>query len=310
MFDIFLNLSGQITPLLILVALGFISGRFLDVNLHSMAIIAIYILAPFVNFGALVQLNFTPHYIALPVFAFAVSVLIGVVMYKLGTHFWREKAANLIAMSAVTGNTGYFGIPIVLYLFGPEWLGVYLFMNLGLSISEIGLGYYFGARGEADVKGAVVKVLRLPVVHAIWVGLLANTAGFTMPQTMLTYWHHAIGAWIIIGMMLIGVALGKQEKLDINRRLMAWLYAPRFILWPLAGIAFVLLDMYVFRVYGAEVYTLVMIFSSVPLAGNTVAFAANLNLYPERAAAAVLISTVMAMLFLPLMVWVVQAFLL
>lgn len=310
MFDIFLNLSGQITPLLILVALGFISGRFMDVNLHSMAIIAIYILAPFVNFGALVQLNFTPDYIVLPVFAFTVSVLIGVVMYKLGTHFWREKAANLIAMSAVTGNTGYFGIPIVLFLFGPEWLGVYLFMNLGLSVSEIGLGYYFGARGNADVKGAVIKVLRLPVVHAIWVGLLANWAGFTMPQTMMTYWDYAVGAWIIIGMMLIGVALGKQDKLDIDARLIGWLYAPRFILWPLVGVLFVIADMYFFHLYGAEIYTLVMIFCSVPLAGNTVAFAADLNLYPERAAAAVLISTVMAMFFLPFTVWAVQAVLL
>ena len=46
-------LVTQIIPLLILIALWYFAGRKLDVNLHSLAMISIYIIAPFVNFGAM-----------------------------------------------------------------------------------------------------------------------------------------------------------------------------------------------------------------------------------------------------------------
>lgn len=298
--DIFLTLAGQITPLLVLISLGFFTGRFLEVNLHSLATVAIYIIAPYVNFIAISRLEFRADYLILPVFTFAVSLIIGFCVYHLATHFWREKAANLIAMSSVTGNSGYFGLPIVLYMFGPEWVGVYLFMNLGMFLNEIGLGYYFGARGEADVKGAITKVFKLPVIYAIILGFIANMLDIEPTQTMVTYWNHFLGVWIVIGMMLIGTALSKQQKIDVDGRLLRWMLTPRFVIWPLTGSSLVIADMIFLHMFAPEVHGLIIIFTSVPLAGNIVAFAANLNLYPERAAGAVLISTIMALLTLPL----------
>ena len=50
--DILSLLIANIIPLYILIVVGFIGGRFLDINLPSIATIAIYILAPIVNFGA------------------------------------------------------------------------------------------------------------------------------------------------------------------------------------------------------------------------------------------------------------------
>ena len=66
MFDLVTLLVINIIPLYILIILGFIAGRYLDVNLHSIAIIAIYILAPVVNFGAMAKMEFTQEYILLP----------------------------------------------------------------------------------------------------------------------------------------------------------------------------------------------------------------------------------------------------
>lgn len=307
MLDIFFNLFGQITPLLILISLGYIAGRFLDVNLPSLVTVAIYIIAPYVNFIAIAQLELQWNYAILPVYMFCTSAFIGFSVYSLARYFWRDKAANLVAMSSVTGNSGYFGLPIILYLYGPEWVGVYLFMNLGMFLNEIGLGYYFGARGDADFKGAVKKVLKLPVIYAIILGFIANIMGFEPTQTMVSYWNHFLGVWIVIGMMLIGTALSKQSKIDVDRRLLVWMLVPRFIIWPLMGFILVCLDVFVFNLFPNEIYGLVIVFSSVPLAGNVVAFASNLNLYPEKAAGAVLISTILSLFTLPLIVYLLQS---
>ena len=304
--DLVLLLIINIIPLYILIALGFISGKWLDVNLPSMATIAIYILAPAVNFGALAQMEFTPEYITLPFVIFAISTIVGTTSYLLAQKIWKNNMANLIGMGSVTGNTMYFGLPVALALLDPEWIGIYALMNLGLFINEVGLGYFFGARGDATLKGALIKVLKLPVIHAIWIGLIYNFCGFELNDTFLRYWNYAIGAWVLIGMMIIGVALSKQSKLEIDMKLLASMFVPKFILWPLLGFGVIWADITYFQAFSDEVYLMLAIMSAVPLAGNLVAYAATLKLHPEKAAAAVLISTILACITVPAAVILVQ----
>jgi len=306
MFDLALLIIANIVPLYILIALGYISGRWLDVNLHSMAIIAIYILAPIVNFGAMAQMEFTPEYIALPIVIFALSTTIGTLAYKSAQALWKNNTANLIGMASVTGNTMYFGLPVVLTLAGPEWVGVYALMNLGTFLNEVGLGYFFGARGNATIKGALIKVLKFPVIHAIWLGLIWNLSGIELPHSFTRYWDYAIGAWVFIGMMIIGVALSKQKRLEIDWPLMANLFVPKFVIWPAAGFALVLLDLHVLHLFEQPVHLMTLVITSVPLAGNLVAYAATLKLHPEKAAAAVLIATIFAFVSVPAMITLYQ----
>lgn len=299
MFDIISLLIANIIPLYILIALGYIAGRWMDVNLPSMATIAIYILAPIVNFGAMAQMNFTPEYVALPIIFFLGSCTIGLISYNIAIRVWKNSTANLIGMGSVTGNTMYFGLPVILALLGPEWVGVYALLNLGTFLNEIGLGYFFGARGNATLKGALLKVIKLPVIHAIWLGLLYNLSGLPLPSSFTRYWDYSIGAWVIIGMMIIGVALSKQSKLEIDWKLVASMFAPKFVLWPLFGLMVIILDRLYFGAFPHEVHLMLAVMTTVPLAGNLVAYAATLNLHPERAAATVLLSTIFAFLSVP-----------
>ena len=304
--DLILLLITNIIPLYILILLGFISGKWLEVNLPSMATIAIYILAPMVNFGAMARMEFTAEYILLPVIIFSISTIIGVVTYNVSHKFCRDNTANLIGMGSVTGNTMYFGLPVILALVKPEWIGIYALMNLGLFLNEVGLGYYFGARGQATFKGALLKVIKLPVIHAIWLGLIYNFCGFGLSETFLRYWNYSIGAWVLIGMMIIGVALSKQSRLEIDLKLLAFMFVPKFILWPLLGFGVIITDITYFQAFSAEIYLMLAVMSAVPLAGNLVAYAATLKLHPEKAAAAVLISTVLAFITVPAAVIAVQ----
>jgi predicted permease len=297
--DIIFLLIANIIPLYILIALGFIAGRWLDVNLPSMATIAIYILAPIVNFGAMAQMKFTPEYIALPIIFFIGSSIIGIISYLSAKKIWKNNMANLIGMGSVTGNTMYFGLPVILALLGPEWVGVYALLNLGTFLNEVGLGYFFGARGHATLKGALMKVLKLPVVHAIWLGLLYNLSDFNLPQVFIRYWDYSIGAWVIIGMMIIGVALAKQSRLEIDWKLLLSMFTPKFILWPFFGFSVIWADMTYFQTFNHEIYMMLAVMTSVPLAGNLVAYAATLNLHPEKTATTVLLSTLFAFITVP-----------
>ena len=300
--DLIAVLIINIIPLYILIALGFVAGKWFDVNLPSMATVAIYILAPIVNFGAMAQMEFTPEYILLPIIFFIISTFIGTTAYLTAQKIWQNNTANLIGMGSVTGNTMYFGLPIIIALLGPEWVGVYALLGLGSFLNEVGLGYFFGARGNATIKGALLKVIKLPVIHAIWLGLLYNLSDLPLPEAFNLYWNYAIGAWVILGMMIIGIAISKQSKLEIDIKLIVGLYASKFILWPIFGFAVIIIDKLYFQTFSTPIYQMIAVFSTTPLAGNLVAYAATLKLHPERMASAVLISTILGIFTVPLAV--------
>ena len=236
---IFTLLITNLFPLYIIIALGYIGGRYMQLNLESIARILIFMLQPIVAFGAVSRIDFQPEYLALPFVIAGASAVIAVSSHVLSRKIFSAKRSCLIGMASASGNTGYFGLPVIMALFGPDAIGIYLMINLGIQISESTLAYYLGARGEHTVTESLKRVFRLPSIYAMALGLLVNFTGLNLPDIFYTYWDHATGAWIIFGMMLIGIALGKTAPLQFNWRLNAWLGGVKFIVWPLAVLSLI-----------------------------------------------------------------------
>lgn len=299
------TLLPNLIPLYALIAFGFAGGRWLDINLHSMAVVAIYFIAPIVIFGAVAQVDLQPEYMALPLVLAVISFSITMVSYRLARLIFPAKMASLIGMASSTGNTGYFGLPLILAIYGADQAGIYILGNYGAEIVAVTLGYYFGARGNFHVKDSLIKLLKLPVLHGLWLGVVWNLLNLPLPESFLNYWGHFTGAWVVIGMMLIGVALGKIPKFELNFKLIGWLSVVKFLAWPLLVGAFIWTDQNYTMLFDTDIYGMFLIFSLCPLAGNVVAFAAQLDVHPEEAAMAVLISTLIALFYIPLVFLIV-----
>jgi hypothetical protein len=153
------------------------------------------------------------------------------------------------------------------------------------------------------MRDSLKKVLALPANYAVLLGLLWNTLDLPLAPAFLVWWERFTGAWVIIGMMLIGVALGQVGGWRANARLTALLFSVKFLLWPACTWGLALLDRAVFGLFDPTVHTLLLIIGVVPLAGNTVTFATQLKLRPGEAAAVVLESTVFAVAYIPLVFW-------
>lgn len=298
-------LLSQLLPLLGLIALGYGAGRWLQVEARSLAMIAIYFFSPLVNFGGVAQLQFQSAYLLLPPVLFAIAAGMALLMYWLAGRLYADNTRNLVAMAASTGNTGYFGTPLVLALLGPQAAGIYFLMNFAVALSETTVGYYVGARGHHSMRDSLKKVLALPANYAVLLGLLWNTLDLPLAPAFLVWWERFTGAWVIIGMMLIGVALGQVGGWRANARLTGLLFSVKFLLWPACTWGLALLDRTVFGLFDPTVHTLLLIIGVVPLAGNTVTFATQLKLRPGEAAAVVLESTVFAVAYIPLVFWLV-----
>ena len=233
------------------------------------------------------------------VIAFLLSSITGLGTYALAGCTWRDETRNLVALSGFTGNAGFFGIPVLLALLGVEWVGLYLIITLGILFAEITLGYYLGARGHWTVRDAFMKLLRFPVLYGAVLGVAFSFSGFGLTEGVRTYWQYFYGAWAIMGMMLIGIGLSSVQALKFDGTLWAWFFVPRFLVSPLLALGFVALDVLFFQAYSYEIYMMFALMFSVPMAASMVAYAETLNLYPQRTATAVLVSTFLGILTVP-----------
>ncbi len=299
--DIFLTLFTNLLPLYGLIALGFIAGRYLEVDGKSLANIALYICVPVVAFGFVVDLDFKPIYLGLPIVFFIIFSAIALVFLKIGKKVYGDKRANLLAMCASSLNTGYFGLPVMLLLFDPHWVAVYLFMMMGGLIFEATLFYYIAARGVFDMRESLVRLAKFSAIYAIIIAIIFNLNHVQMPEMFDTYFTHFTGAYVILGMMIIGTALAKAGRLVWAPRFLGLTFLAQFIIWPLLMVAIVWLDRSYTHWFDPEIHRFIIITALLPPAANTAAFAAQFDLRPDKAATTVLLGTLFALVYIPAM---------
>ena len=71
--DVFFSLLTNLLPLYILIGMGFVAARYLKVDRQSLASLAIFMFMPIVVFGFVVNLEFQPSYILLPIVIFVIK---------------------------------------------------------------------------------------------------------------------------------------------------------------------------------------------------------------------------------------------
>ncbi len=298
--SVFLALLLNIFPLYVLIGLGYAAGRFFDINRQTIANLCLFVFVPVVAFGFVAKMDFQPAYLMLPFLVFGLQSLLGFSFLALGKYIFKDNRANLLAIITATANSGYFGLPVVILLFEDIWVGVYSFMLIGMFFFEATVLYYIAARGNFSVSDSLKRVAKFPILYAVLLGLACNALSVQMPDIFDTYWMHFKGAYVVCGMMIIGVALSKANKLVFGARFMGLAFAAKFLLWPLIALGLIALDKSTTHLFEPEVHDLLFVLSILPPGANIAAFAAQLNLRPEKAATTVLIGTLLGLFYIPL----------
>ncbi len=297
--DVFWSLFSNLLPLYILIGIGWFAGRHFGVQRETLANLSLFVLMPVMLFGFVSTLDLQPSYALLPLVMYGIQWVIAGGTLWLGRKIYDDSTPNLMAMCTAMGNFGYFGLPLVLLLFPPEWIGVYMFMLLGNILFEATVGYYIAARGNFTVRQSIRKLLRFPSLYAVTLGLLVNFSGLPLPDVFFTYLDYFKGAYVICGMMIIGVALSYVREFVFGPRFLSIVFAGKFIAWPFLALTVVSFDRAVTNLFDPEVHKLFMVLSIVPPAANIAAFATQLNLTPEKAATTILAGTLFALIYIP-----------
>ncbi|MCG5499779.1 AEC family transporter [Ectothiorhodospira lacustris] len=296
------SLLTQLLPLYITIVLGWLAGRYLNASGGHIAGIMLYIITPSVIFAGVMHAPLSPGVLLLPVMVFAFCTLIALSHLYLARRWLGDNTAALIPLSVGTGNSGYFGIPVALLLFGAEGVSLYILCMLGTTLFEHSVGFYLAARGRFSVRDCLVKVSRLPSLYAFLLGAALNLNGVGIAGVLQPLFDNLRGAYSILGMMIIGMSILSFRGLAGNPRFTLLAFAGKFISWPLLALAFAWVDAHWLGIYDLAVHQAIFLLSITPIAANTVVIATLLDIHPRQAAGTTLLSTIFALGFIPVMV--------
>ena len=144
-------------------------------------------------------------------------------------------------------------------------------------------------------------MLKLPILYAFILGVIFNLLGVVIPEEVSSYTAQFKGAYGILGMMMLGMGLvGLKKGSDLDVKFISINFTMKFIFWPLAILGVIYLDRNFYMFLNEDLYKVMFLFAIVPLAGNTVTLAVLLNAKPEKASFTVLLSTIVSIIYIPI----------
>ena len=303
---VFWTLFLKVLPLYLIIGLGYLAGKYFHVKKEIIAPLLIYIIVPIIVFHGVATTPLTLQHSSLPFVFFLLCCCICFLFLWISSLIWQDTTKNILAFTAGTGNTGYFGLPVAVALFGKSLMGLVVFAILGITLYENTVGFFIVARGRHSIQKSISKVVKLPTLYAFLAGMLVNLAGVHFGEVYVNSVNNFSGAYIVLGMMLIGLGMADSHWSTLDIRFVGMAFLAKFMVWPGLMMFLVFLDENLFHLYSRDVYQMMLLLSLVPLAANTVSYAADLRIQPEKAAVAVLLSTLFALFFIPLMTIVLR----
>ncbi|WP_320035953.1 transporter [Halarcobacter sp.] len=297
---ILLIILGKIFPLYITILAGYLLTRFFKIKREQIAFLLVYILGPVVIFFAVLSIEINFQLIFLPVFIFLFGTTIAFYILAKYKNEWKDASVNTLAFTCGTGNTGYFGIPLAMILLEPNAANIFIFGTLASLLYENTTGFFVTAKGSFTARESIMKILKLPLLYAFIAGVTFNILGFRTPEFIVPYFENFKWAYGLLGMMMLGMGMkGFNIHEDFDKKYIKISYFFKFIFWPAVVLAIIFVDKTFINFLNEEIYKVMFLFSIVPLAGNTVTLAVLLKAKPEKASFTVLMSTLISVVYIP-----------
>jgi predicted permease len=300
MHDTFFTMLNKILPLYAVILIGFIAGRTLKTRGEIIAPLLIYIIAPIVVFTGILSSPLDPSKFALPFVFFLICCSLCLIFFYILGFFWKSPIKNILAFSTATGNTGYFGLPVAIFLFGENAFSLAVLIALGFILYENTLGFFITARGHHTTLESLGRVLRIPTIYAFILAVSFNLSGIQIGPALTELGINFRGTYSVLGMMMIGLGVSQLTSVKLDFRFISTAFILKFLVWPIVVTGLIFIDKNTLQFFSPLEYSVMLLMSIVPLPANSVALAMELGTEPEKTATAVLLSTIFALFYIPL----------
>ena len=290
-----------ILPILILMLIGAILQRKFQFNLKQLSTLITYCLMPaavFVNIydirietGLLLQII---YYLML----YSLSLII--VSHFISKILKLEKGESAALKNSISlMNSGNYGLPVSQLIFShnPVGVSIQIFIVIFQNLLTYSYGIYNLLSATKTIGGIIQSFLRLPVFHALVLGILFQSFTIQLPNSILLPLNQLANGFVAIALILLGAQLS-NIKLNFFHRVITWALIGRLLMGPLLALAVI----YILNIDGIVAQSL-FIASSFPTSRNTATIAMEYQIEPELHAQIVLFSTLFSIVTVTVVIY-------
>jgi predicted permease len=301
LFTLFLN---NIAPLFLIALIGWILAKKFSIDIYTLTKINIYIFVPALVFVKIAETEITRDLLKSFFFTLVLMFIMNLIV---GGVSRLRKNTPSVARAMKNGvlfyNSGNMGLPLIMLIFNelPQAVSVQIMVMLAQNLTTNTLGLYNANRGNMDVKGSLLQVIKTPSIYAVATGFFFKLLRVDFSEFFL--WPAATflsKGLVPVALLTLGVQLSRV-KMDFSNRDVYLTTFIRLIVGPL--MAFILLTL--FRIEGIMAQVL-LISSAVPTAVNTALLAVEYHNEPEFASQVVLTATTISVVTLSIIIYTAQ----
>jgi predicted permease len=298
--DLFTTFTDNLLPILLISGAGFLLGRLLTIDSRSLGRIVFYIFSPILVFDLLLKTKLNSADILKTMgFVIALSAVIGLLAFLLGKLFGFERPMLMaIVLTAVFGNTGNYGLPLVSFAFGQDALAYATLYFVVTTILFNTVGVLIASLGHMNFKEAILGLFSVPTVYAVLLAALLNRFQINLPTSLSRTVDLAANGTIPAMIILLGLELSRVQW-SHSVRALGLSASLRLLGGPLIG----LLLSVVFGLQGAARQGNI-VEASTPAAVTTTVLATEYGLDTSLVTAIVFVGTILSPLTMtPLLVF-------
>ncbi|ABR49524.1 Auxin Efflux Carrier [Alkaliphilus metalliredigens QYMF] len=308
-------LTNNITPILVLITLGYLMNKKFDLNIQTLTKFNFYIFVPAFTFVNLYTTKIPVEMIKVVVTAVLImGINMSVASLTSKIRGYDEGLKNAFTNSAIFFNAGNIGIPLITLVFSSVpfvingqtpylelALTAQIMMLVVQNITANTIGFLNAGRANTDWKKSLGKVLGMPTIYAVPLALILKTIPYDMTQVAI--WpalDYARNALVPTSLLTLGVQLSRTAFEFKNKEVYL-----SVIIRLLGGPILALIFIYLFGMNGI-IAQVVMISSALPTAVNTALIAVEYDNYPDFASQAVMTSTLFSSVSLVFVIYMAR----
>jgi predicted permease len=207
---------SDILPIFTIATVGFLLARLLDASVKTLAHVVFYALVPCLVFNSLVTSRMTgAQFGRMAAISVLLTLSMGVIARVAAAPFSMSRPElSAFLMVVMFSNSGNYGLPVVLFAFGPEALAHATAYFVTGSMMTYTLGVFLAAAGRRSVRQALLGITKAPVIYAVAVAVVVLASGLPIPLAVSRPVGLLSDAALPMMILVLGMQLERASKPD------------------------------------------------------------------------------------------------
>ncbi|WP_099361233.1 AEC family transporter [Fredinandcohnia onubensis] len=291
-----------VLPAFLIFTTGFIGQKALKFDIKSISKLSLYLLLPFLTFDTFYTNQLNADYFYMFVFTVILTIMLVGFTFLTGKLLKVDRPhMSALQLGSIFPNSGNYGAPVALFAFGAlafdyaiiiMVIHAFLINSLGIFLASL------GGENSSGLKGALIRLIRMPVMYGAILGIIFQIANIPLPSTIIDGISMVGSASIPVVMLILGMQLAEIKPQKFNIKYVSSITLLRMVVSPLLAVALVQI-----MPVSELIKQVFILLAAMPVAANTTMLAVQFDCKPDLISFTTLVTTLLSLISIPFVIF-------